>query len=204
MAISDRLWEWAEGTLELWNLFASANWGSIADWVSGAGSIGAAITALYLAGSERRARTLAERPHIKVELPDSATDGWLSVQLTIENRASLHWRMTGIQAVWPRNAKVVLSADTYRKNEDAPWDGPIFDEDLREKNLARKIGCRVVVHSAGTPGGASNNHQPRDIARETFLVHLPSKARKLKLKLHFSSLEPISNEFCQSIVRKLN
>lgn len=183
-------------------LLGQLNWGSVADWVSGIGSIGAAVTALYLAGSERRARAIADRPHVKVEVSECNAGGWVSVGLKIENGSRLHWRMTAIQAVRPTDARVVDLSETYRSNEEKPWEAPVSDDELRQKNLARRIKCSVEVQSAGTPGSASNDYRPRDTAYYTFLVNMPSRARALKLKLHFSSLEPIANDFTQLIVRK--
>jgi hypothetical protein len=178
--------------------------GSIADWVSGIGSIGAAVTALYLAGSERRARAIADRPGINVQVSGIGPDGWLTVQIRLENRSTFHWQMTAVEAVKPRLAKITLTSAGYIANEEKPWEPGILDEELQRNSLARKITTAIQVASVGTPGGASNNHKPRDAAAVTYLVNLPRRASTLKLKLHFSSSEPIANDFTQAVVRKLD
>ncbi|MBM7407081.1 hypothetical protein EDF69_002647 [Sphingomonas sp. JUb134] len=111
--------------------------------------------------------------------------------------------MTAIEAVSPKNAQVVHSSAGYRENKEKPWDGPVFDPELRAQALARKVPLSVKVHSVGTPGGAWNHHRPLDKAYETFFVHLPSETHRIKMRLHFSSLEPISNDFTQMVIREL-
>lgn len=178
--------------------------GSIADWVSGIGSIGAAITALYLAGSERRARAIADRPGIKVDVSGLASDGWLSIEIRLENRSALHWQMTAIEAVTPKSAELAHSSAGYVQDGEKSWEPSVLDEELRRKSLARKIRTKVQLHSVGTPGGASNHNLPRDAAFVSYQLHLPQAARTLKLKLHFSSMEPIANDFTQLVVRELD
>lgn len=187
---------------ELPSALSQLDWGSVADWASGIGSIVAAMTALHLAGAERRARTLADRPHANVHISECDSDEWVSVELKIENRSRLHWCMTAIEAVKPKDTKLVHPSNTFRQNE-VPWEPPIPDDELRQKNLARIIKSRIKVDSIGTSGSDFNGHVPRDRACETFLLNIPSRAKNIKLRLHFSSSEAVAKDFTLSVIREL-
>lgn len=192
------------GIRELLRMLSQLDWGSVADWASGIGSMVAAMIALYLAGAERRARALADRPHVNVHILERDSDEWVTVNLKIENQSKMHWSMTAIEAVKPKDAKLVHPKDTFRQNDEVPWEPPVPDDELRKKHLSRIVNSRLNVDSVGILGSAFKDRRPSDRADETFLLNLPSKAKNIKLRLHFSSSEAVAKDFTQLVIRKLD
>ncbi len=80
--------------------FCEIEWGSVADWVSGLGSLAAVIVALYLAGQDRRLNLeVAARHSLLVsELGTPPWPQYLSVRITNHGRREAHivgigWRI---------------------------------------------------------------------------------------------------------------
>lgn len=179
-------------------LLAAINWGSVADWVSGIGSISASGVALYLAGAEGRARREAERPIINVHLPDPLAPGWNSLRIDFENPGAKAWRATAIEIVEPSGGKVVGREKAIRTDG---YGGAASDDSLRDAHAAKRIDrsvslTRIGVHKSMGLGGG-----PGNFAMDHILVSLPDSARRVRLRVEMVSLEPVPDRFTTVIVR---
>jgi hypothetical protein len=181
---------------------AGVDWGSVADWVSGLGSISAVITALYLSGAERRARRRDERPEIICDLDDSSPESrWVSMQIILNNSSRKAWRTTTIEVLSPKGGRVI-SADDIRNSSDAYGD-VVDDLALRDANAARVSPFRREVASFGVPGPSWSPGSRGDRSHGWIHVQLPLRARHIELRLHLESLEPRPYRFSELIVRQL-
>lgn len=176
------------------------DWGSVADWVSGLGSIAASIIALYLAGSERRAQRERERPEISVEVGKVEDDGWSIVTLNILNPAHKEWQLLKVDVLHPKSALITTQEDTliYTK----PWDAK-FSAERRNDLASRSKSLRRIIRSVGTMNSTATGSLPANRIWERLPIFFGNNPTDLVLKLHFSSLEPKPDQFSVRIFRTI-
>ena len=171
--------------------------GSLADWASAAGSFMAVVTALYLAGSERRAIKAAQRPELAIEnvsIPDER--GWTQVCVKVTNHSTKDWEIDFVKVISPRTAIIVDNADCLT-GDGGP--NPEFDSGKRDANAKRKIKNRMRL----SPAGSFVAGRSGDKSWLTFHVKVAPGSRWLKLQFAFASLEPLPDHFRQLMVRAL-
>lgn len=176
------------------------DWGSVADWVSGLGSISASMIALYLAGSERRAQRKSERPEISVELTKIEDDGWGTVSLTILNPAHKEWQLFKAEVLRPEYGLVTTQEDTY--DNAIAWE-PEFSSERRAALAGRSKGLSRTVRSFGSMNGASGGGGPANKIWVNLPVFVGKAPVKFVLRLSFASLEPKPDRFAINVERTI-
>lgn len=177
-------------------------WGSVADWVSGLGSISASIVALYLAGSERRAQRESERPEVSVELTDVENDGWTTLTLIITNPAHKEWQLLNAEILRPKSGLVTTQEDTL-VNDEAAWDLK-FSAERRKELACRSKSLRRTVRSIGTLNGASGGGGSANRIWERLPVYVGKAPVHLIMRLSFASLEPRPDRFSIDVERTIS
>lgn len=178
---------------------AGVDWGSVADWVSGVGSIGASVLALWLSGADRRARREAERPVVSCSVTGS-TDGWVSLTVGFDNPSSKQWRCTAATVVAPKDGMVVKDSDTLREVDVTEH---VFDAATRDRNAKRTIPIGVSIGAIGSAapswqGGGRGNYA------WTRLQTRHGGAKLFRLRLDIESLDPTPDRFHVVITRTVD
>lgn len=173
--------------------------GSWADWVSGIGSISAAVIALWLSGAERRARRDADRPTVSCEIHEPA-EGWLNLFLEFDNPSSKKWRCVGATVSHPRDGLVVRQRDTKKKVDVSRSE---FDEDTRAENAKRTIKLRADIGPFGSQAPSYAGGGRGDYTWERLQLECGT-AKRFTLHLSFESYEPIPDKFVLTIKRELS
>lgn len=181
-------------------MMATLDWGSVADWVSGLGSISASVIALYLAGSDRRARQAAERPHVSFDF-DDAHEGWARFMLRMENPSAKQWTLEAIEVISPGEGALVREIDTVAAES---FDDPKLDPALRDKLARRSLTPLLDIMPLGTERGVFGIGGRPNVTRDRFYVSLPSACRRLRLRLRFMSSEPIPERYTVEADRTVN
>lgn len=172
--------------------------GSLADWASAAGSFGAVVTALYLAGSERRAARAAQRPELAIDdISQPDEDGWVTFRMVTTNHSTKEWTTRAITVLRPRGARIVEQSDCLDRT--VGWDAK-FDPTLRDKHASRRIQAKIRVR----PSGEMHGGQAGDRSYRTFFVQTGGDADRLRLRIAFESFEPIADRYNVVVVRPLN
>lgn len=175
-------------------------WGSIADWVSGIGSILASIVALHLAGAQRRAQRRAERPEVSIEVQEVGADGWSMVTLIILNPAHKEWQLIRAEVLRPKGGLVTTVDDTL--DDAVAWD-PKFSPERRDALARKSKELRRTIRSVGTMNGASAGGGPANKIWERLPVFVGGSPARLTLRLSFLSLEPKPDRFSIDVERSL-
>lgn len=175
----------------------SVNWGSVADWVSGFGSIAASGVALYLAGSDRRARRDADRPVVSCSLEGGGGDGWTVLRIGFDNPSSKQWQCVSAQILKPSSGKIV---GEYEALDHEIFDGPSFSERLRDEHAREKLDLEIDIgpvgsHAPSYKGGGRGNYTYRRF------YATKAEGQTIKIRLSFASLEPSPDRFAVDIVR---
>lgn len=180
------------------NAASNVDWGSVADWVSGIGSVSASVIALWLSGADRRARREAERPVVSCRVEGQA-EGWTSLFVGFDNPSSKQWVCIKASAEKPRGSLVVKHSDTLKEVSVVER---VFDEATRIENAALSTALNITIGAIGSPpsswGGSTRGNYTW-----TRLQVRHGDADILQLKLYFESLEPIPDRFDVTIRRKV-
>ncbi len=171
--------------------------GTAAEWVSGIGSIAASIVALYLAGSERRARKIAERPHINCKVESVDTD-WAELLVSFENPSAKLWRLIAVESR-DRRAAVVGNDDLMIEGEY----GPTISLDRRAEYAKREIALVRDIMPLGSISPSWESHRPGNKAFARLHYRIPPSARTLRFDLVFQSAEPVPETFRTKVVRAI-
>ena len=173
-------------------------WGSIADWVSGLGSIFASLVAIYLAGSERRAQRQRDRPEISVEVKKVDDDGWVVIDVTVVNSAEKKWELVQAEIIQPSNGLITTDLDACTTDS---MGGYAFNKESRQASAAKTKSLGRIIETVGTRraelygGGFANKIYQR------LHVFLGSAPARLNLRLSLASLEPTPDKFRQDVKR---
>ena len=170
--------------------------GSWADWVSGIGSISAAVIALWLSGAERRARRESERPTVNCEI-HGETAGWVSVFIGFDNPSSKKWRCVSATVVRPAGGLVVRNSDTMKEVTIIDRE---FDVDTRAANAKSTIDLPVMIGAVGSSSGGYGGGGRGNYSWERLQVDCRS-ARNFSLRLELESFEPVPDKFAVTIKR---
>jgi hypothetical protein len=177
---------------------AVMEWGTVADWVSGLGSISASIIALYLAGSERRARRERERPEVSVEVGEVEDDGWADVTLIVLNPAHKEWQLFKAEMLRPTHGVVATQEDTMIATE--PWN-PQFSTERRAELAGRSKNLRRTIRSVGSMNAALGGGGPANKIWVRLSVFVGKPPVHLVLRLFLASLEPKPDRFTIDVER---
>ncbi|USU08835.1 hypothetical protein NF700_17550 [Sphingomonadaceae bacterium OTU29MARTA1] len=177
---------------------ATVDWGSVADWVSGIGSVSASVIALWLSGADRRARREAERPIVSCRV-EAKADGWTSLFVGFDNPSSKQWLCVKASATKPRGSLVVKHSDTLKEVSVIEH---IFDEDTRIANAAPSTTLDITIGAIGSSPPSWGSSTRGNYAWTRLQVR-HGDADAFNLKLYFESLEPIPDRFSVTIKRKV-
>ncbi len=176
------------------------NWGSVADWVSGVGTISASLVALYLAGSERRAQRQRDRPEISVDVTKVDASGWAQIRFTIQNTSHKQWRFDKAEITQPKAG--LLAKESDGMVADKPWDVQFSPE--RRQNLAsRSKAIDRSIQAVGSSRYSPTGDQPTDRMYVTLHIYVGVAPSAVSLRAFFSSLEPSPDKFSVKIERDL-
>lgn len=178
----------------------TVNWGSVADWVSGVGSLVAAGVALYLSGADRRARRDAERPLVEVELHGTSTSEWLTLRVHLHNFSQKSWKLISARAIRPKGAKLVLQSNRYSHDDGG---SVIPDEAKQATYLSTKIKCHSSVKPMGSRSNSWSPGVPGDQAYEAIDIQLNGRVGPIAVELGFESLEAQPDTFFRVVQRRI-
>jgi len=167
---------------------SAVNWGSVADWVSGIGSLAAVITALYLSHWSQRVRLAFSCRHMAV-----VGQGVPSQDLVLFSATNIGSRSTVVRNITmrvgflrPRYAIVMLHhRDLYcagipkalSDGESADWGIPLNEEktwikDLSKDFVATKWDLLTLRFQIHTSNGSTKSVRPalpiRNMLKATF------------------------------------
>jgi hypothetical protein len=174
------------------------DWGSVADWVSGVGSIVAAGVALYLSGAEHRARRDSERPTASCDMPSEASDEeWVALVLELRNPGSKRWLLTAAELLSPKGGVIVWDQHAIVTDD---YGGGVFSAEQRDAHAAVKISLPIELRVSGSLQSWGSGRL--DVAYVRLLVKRPPGASPaLGVRLHLKSLEPVPDSFTIDIRR---
>lgn len=175
----------------------AVQWGSVADWVSGFGSIAASGVALYLSGSERRARRDADRPVISCSLREGGGDGWVWVSISFDNPSPKQWRCTSIEVVKPRSGKIVTQ---YNATDRSKLANPHFSAVLRDEHARQTLDQMIDI---GPVGSSAPTYEGGGRGNYTYRHYYATKSAgdPLVLRLRLESLEHVPDRYHVDVVR---
>ena len=176
----------------------SIDWGSVADWVSGLGSIGASIVALHLAGSERRARREADRPHISCDL-SIPSDEWANFSIRLENPSQKQWTLTSIDVAYPSEGVIVTSFEAMIEVNHIRR----FDPATRDAAARRVLPQNLKLSPAGTVTSSIGGGGRGDVVWQRHYVRVGTKAVRLRIRLKLESSDPMPERFTVNIERMI-
>jgi hypothetical protein len=168
------------------------NWGSIADWVSGIGSLAAAIVALYVAHSAQRVKLRGYCGHRLVLGPSQPRVDVFAVSATnVSQRPTIVTNIGFTFGVWrwKRHGIITFMQDqlghgipkSLSDGETGNWNVPLGPDNRWLKELAEKFSVnrwtiftwRVQVH---TSNGGTTTLRPEKNIREMLLACSDSHA----------------------------
>jgi hypothetical protein len=175
------------------------DWGSVADWVSGVGSISASVVALYLAGSERRASRERERPEISTSISLPGESGWGVVSMNVTNPARKEWQLLRAEILQPEIGRLLRERGAM-----VPGTKPfeeVFSTERRDECASRSLDLGRTIYSCDAIAGGSTGSGPANSIHERLLVFVGQDPRRMVVRLHFTSLEPRPDRFHKDVVR---
>lgn len=176
---------------------ASINWGSVADWVSGIGSLSAVVTALYLSRSAQRVRLRGYCGLRVILWQGHPPQDVLSVQVTnVGNRATIVNNIS-ICTGWfkKRFAIITIVKDQYSvgvpyplaDGQEAHWGIPLDDEkswlvDLCKDFIRTPWDVRTLRFQIHTTNGGHTSLRPELSLRNAMLVLIGAKVANPSLE----------------------
>lgn len=175
----------------------SLDWGSVADWVSGIGSIGASVVALWLASNQKRALREADRPLVSCKLERGGGKGWVEVFLSFDNPSSKQWRCVKAEVLRPRHGLIVDQYDARDEKGDNP-----FSEAARDANAAQTLDLDIEIGPIGSAAPAWRGGGRGNFTYRRFYAK-GSKGTAFRLRVTLESNEPVPDRFQTVISREI-
>ena len=170
---------------------SSINWGSVADWVSGLGSLSAVVTALYLARAAQRIKIHGLCGHRVVVEQDQENKELISIFVTNTGTRPTVIKSIGLRfgLFQKRYAILKLQLDDYMDRmpkalgdgEQAHWGIPLDSErkwidDLFVKDFAQSwFDVETMVLQIHTTNGGTHSFRPEKPLRT--MIHAKRRAR---------------------------
>lgn len=162
----------------------AVNWGSVADWVSGVGSLSAVVTALYLARSSQKVRLRGYCGHRLLVGAGGPTHELVSIVVTNVGNRSTVVSHVGLRVglLRKRYAFITLVKDQFSEGiprpladgEQAHWGIPLDENrswiaDLCKDFITTRLDVETMKIQIHTTNGGTTDIRPEEPLRKMIL-----------------------------------